>query len=230
MGDGDEKVDRVIQIGVVDDHPVFRQGLRRSFEREADLAVAWEIGSASELLSTMADRPVEVLLIDLNLGPGQDSLAAIRTTVDRYPKLKVIVISASLDSEGPVMARAAGAHGYAPKEMSVADLVAAVRRLAASDPAKLVFADFLSQRSVVEKSTSAATRGLTRRQREVLAELRHARTHREIAVLLGISVTTVNKHVQQVLQKLKVRNRAQAIALINAEASGRAFADLDLGA
>ena len=223
-------VDEVIQIGVVDDHPVFREGLRRSFEREADLGIAWEVGSTSELLTAMAHRPVEVLLIDLNLGPGQDSLASIRIMVDRYPKLKVAVISASLDSEGPAIARAAGAHAYAPKDMPVKGLVAAVRRLGASDPSELAFADFLSRRSEAEESTSAATRGLTRRQRQVLAELRRARTNREIAGVLGISVTTVNKHVQQVLQKLKVRNRAQAIALINAEASGRAFADLDLGA
>ena len=230
MGPGDEKVDWVIQIGVVDDHPVFREGLRRSFEREADLAVAWEIGSASELLSSMADRPVEILLIDLNLGAGQDSLASIRTAVDKYPKLKVVVISASLDSDGPAAARAAGAHGYVPKDLSVAELVSAVRRLAVTDPADIVFADFLSQRYAAGKSASAVTSGLTKRQREVLTELRRARTNREIAARLGISVTTVNKHVQQVLQKLKVRNRAQAIALVNAEAAGRAFADLDLGA
>lgn len=120
----EQTVNGLIQIGVVDDHPVFRQGLRRSFEREDDLAVAWEIGATSELLPAMAERPVDILLMDLNLGPGEDSLAAIRTTLDRYPELKVVVISASLDSGGPASARGAGAHGYMPKDLSVAELSA----------------------------------------------------------------------------------------------------------
>jgi DNA-binding CsgD family transcriptional regulator len=71
--------------------------------------------------------------------------------------------------------------------------------------------------------------GLTRREREVLREVRHGRTSREIAELLGVSIPTINKHVQKVLQKLDVRNRVQAIARLDAESAARGCRDFDAG-
>jgi len=116
----------MIRLGIVDDHPVFRLGLMRSFEREPDLAVVWELGSTAELFATLHAKPVDVVLMDLYLGPDQDAFEAIRAIGERYPGVQVIVISASLDWEAAAGAREAGAAGYLLKDLSIPDMVAAI--------------------------------------------------------------------------------------------------------
>jgi len=208
-----------IRLGIVDDHPVFRLGLRLLFEREVDVEVAWDLGSATELLTTLASAPVDVVLMDLNLGPEEDSLAETRVVVERYPDVKVVFISASLDGDAAAAARAAGAVGYLPKDLSVHDTMGAIRGLAATGTGEIGFGDFLTARAVVTGKNTIARHGLTRRELEVVTELRRGRTNREIASKLGVSIATVNKHVQQVLKKLHVRNRGQAVARLNGDAA-----------
>jgi DNA-binding NarL/FixJ family response regulator len=214
---------RQIRLGVIDDHPVFRLGLVRSLERANDLSVLWELGSVAELDRMLDTCPVDVILMDLNLGPEQDALAATRAIRERHDAVKVIMISASLDWEGAAAARAAGASGYLPKDLAVTDMVAAIRGLASPNFGRLAFNDLLSARQASNGNRLSLRRGLTRREQEVLAELRSGRTNKEIASRLNVSTSTVNKHVQQVLKKLHVRTRTQAVAVINAEVTGRPY-------
>ena len=214
---------RLVRIGIVDDHPVFRLGLRRLFEQVKDLSVSWDLASESEVLPTLASKPVDVVLMDLNLGPGEDSLRATRSILDSGGDVRVIVISSSLDLESVAAARDAGAVGYLPKDLPMGEMVDAVRALAARGDGSSPFADLLSRKSRAHAGGTAVLGALTTREREVLAELRRGRTNREIAARLGVSVTTVNKHVQQVLKKLQAKSRAQAIANSQAAASGRAI-------
>jgi DNA-binding NarL/FixJ family response regulator len=218
-----ERRTRLIRLGIVDDHPVFRVGLIRTLEREGDLAVLWELGSVTELFRMLDMCPVDVVLMDLILGPDQDALAATRAVRERYDSVKVIVISGSLDWDAVTGARAAGASGYLPKDLPIADMVATIRGLASPDFGRLAFSDGLGARPSSNGTRLSLRRGLTRREQEVLAELRRARTNKEIAARLGISITTTNKHVQQVLRKLHARTRAEAVAMANAEASGSPY-------
>ncbi len=221
---GEPKGVRLIRLGIVDDHPVFRLGLVRTLEREDNLAVLWELGSVTELYNLLDTCPVDVILMDLNLGPDEDALAATTAVREKYESVRVIVISGSLDWEAASAARAAGASGYLPKDLAIADMVAAIRGLASPNFGRLGFSDLLSARPGGNGTHLSARRGLTRREQEVLAELRRGLTNKEIAGRLNVSITTINKHVQQVLKKLHVRTRAQAVAMINAEASGRPYA------
>jgi len=214
---------RQIRLGVIDDHPVFRLGLVRSLERANDLSVLWELGSVSELETMLETCPVDVILMDLNLGPDEDALAATRAIMEGHDTVRVIVISASLDWEGAAAARAAGASGYLPKDLAVTDMVAAIRGLASPNFGRLAFNDLLSSRPSGGGTRISLRRGLTRREQEVLAELRRGRTNKEIAARLNVSLSTVNKHVQQVLKKLHVRTRTQAVAMINSEVTGRPY-------
>jgi len=213
---------KAIRLGIVDDHPVFRLGLRRAFEREADLELAWELGSTTDLLATLASSRVDVVLMDLNLGPDQDSLAATRAVLQRYPGVKVIIISASLEGDAAAAAKAAGAIAYLPKDLPVPDTMTAIRGLGAASLGTMVFGDFLAARSGSGRKDTSR-HGLTRREQEVLAEIRRGRTNREIASKLGVSIATVNKHVQQVLKKLHVRNRSQAVAQLHTEGAWRSY-------
>src|ERR1700736_2554250 len=102
---------RPIRLGIVDDHPVFRLGLARTLEREADMKVAWELGSTTDLMKSAQSSPVDVVLMDLTLGPDQDSLASTKALIQRHPRVKVIVLSALLEPEAAAAAQAAGASG-----------------------------------------------------------------------------------------------------------------------
>ena len=224
-GSSDEtEAARLIRLGIVDDHPVFRLGLIRTFERETDLAVVWELPGVTDLFTMMDGYPVDVVLMDLSLGPGQDALAAIMAIREKYESVKVIVISASLDWEAATAARAAGASGYLPKDLSIADIVATIRGLASPNFGKHSFRDLLDVQARGRAEPLAGQRALSRREHEVLAQLRHGRSNKEIAAHLGVSITTINKHVQQVLKKLHVRTRSQAVAMVTAEPWARQIA------
>lgn len=214
---------RVIRLGIVDDHPVFRLGLARAFEREGDLAVLWDVGVVTDLEEMLETCPVDVVLMDLNLGLDQDALAATTAIRKRFDAVNVIVISASLDWEAAAAARAAGASGYLPKDLEVADMVAAIRGLASPNFGRRSFGDLLVGRPAGRSTLLTLRNGLTMREQEVLAQLRQGRTNKEIATRLGVSITTINKHVQHVLTKFHVRTRAQAVAIIDAAASGRPY-------
>lgn len=216
------KAGRPIRLGIVDDHPVFRLGLARTLEREVDMKVVWELGATTELIQSARSFPVDVVLMDLNLGPGQDSLAATQALLQRHPAVKVIVISALLDPEAASAAKSAGASGYIPKDLPVSETVAAIRAILAKRTGVFVFADFLAPRNGTNRAPTSS-HGLTRREQEVLNELRRGRTNREIASKLGVSTPTVNKHVQHVLKKLRVTSRSQAVARLHAEAAGRPY-------
>lgn len=176
----------------------------------------WELPDLTELFTMLETYPVDVVLMDLSLGPDQDAVGAIKAIREKHELVKVIVISASLDWDAANAARAAGASGYLPKDLSVADMVATIRGLASPNFGRASFRDLLEARSR-GNGHSAWQLALSRRELQVLAELRRGRSNKEIAARLGVSITTVNKHVQQVLKKLRVRTRSQAVAMVTAE-------------
>ncbi|HKW60282.1 MAG TPA: response regulator transcription factor [Candidatus Dormibacteraeota bacterium] len=200
----------LIRVGIVDDHPVFRFGLRRSLEREPDVEVVWETARASEAMRRVPTGSVDIVLMDLDLGPDEDALAATRLIRERHRQVRVIVLSAALEWEAAAAARTAGATGYIGKDIAISDMVASIRRLAAH-PEAVEETDF-RRPGRGHGASWAETQGLSRREREVLEELCRGHSNREIASRLHVSTTTVNKHVQHVFKKLRVRTRAQAVA------------------
>lgn len=176
--------------------------------------IPWEIGSAANLDALMRKTPVDVILMDVYMGPGKDGIAATRELVEKWPEVKVAIISASLDERVAPASKRAGAQMFLPKAMPVSEMVSSIRRLVASNGSG-------PQRGVRgahrARATTGRIGGLSPRQRQVLEHLRLGRTNREIAARLSISIGTVNKHVQQVLTVLQVRNRTQAAAAAREE-------------
>jgi DNA-binding NarL/FixJ family response regulator len=209
-----------IRIGIVDDHPIFRLGLKRALEREPDLEVTWELSSASNIDALMRRTPVALILMDLYMGSGRDGISATRDVMERWPGVKVVVISASVDAGSGLASTKAGADGFLNKAMPVAEMVKFIRRVVGGDTRRRDATKGPIERRgrSTAKSTPRSVKverrigGLSPRQREVLDELRLGRTNRDIAEHMGISIATVNKHVHEVLKVLKVRNRTQAAA------------------
>lgn len=216
-----------IRIGIVDDHPVFRLGLIRLFEREPDMTVLWDVGSLDEVGPMLDNIPVDVVLMDLNLGPEQDALAKTRDIREKFEDVRVIVISGSLDFEWAAASRTAGANGYLPKDLPVEDMMAALRGLASPNFGKLGFNDMLNDGPRRRGGYVSLAKRLTPREQQVLGELRRGRTNKEIAARLGVSTTTINKHVQQVLKKLQVPTRAQAVLMVDTHTRGRPYVGAD---
>ena len=199
-----------IRVGIVDDHPVFRLGLKRALERETDIDITWEMGSASNLDVVMKKTPVDVILMDIYMGAGKDGVAATREVTEKWPEVRVAVISASLDMRVAPASKRAGADMFLSKAMPVAEMVSSIRRLAAANPTGTRTKGRPPRKG---PGTTGRINGLSPRQRQVLEQVRLGRTNREIAARLSISIATVNKHVHEVLSVLKVRNRTQAAAL-----------------
>jgi DNA-binding NarL/FixJ family response regulator len=188
-----------IRIGIVDDHPVFRSGLRRLLERNVDMTVEWELAEATELDVAFTRSPVDVVLMDIEFREGENGLDATRAALTRWPDLIVIILSGSLSPDTPDRALAHGAAGYLGKDAPIPEMISRIRELASSG------------RRRRSRARGDSVR-LSARERQVLVHIRAGRTNREMAAALGISISTVNKHVQRVLKKLNVRNRAQAAA------------------
>jgi len=202
---------------------VFREGLRRVLERTPDLTVLWDTGTVAELMAYMETSPVDVVLLDLYLGPDDDSLAAARAARERFADVRVIVVSASLDWDSVTASRQAGASGYLPKDLAVEDMVAAIRALADPNLGRMSFSDRVDTSRPNNGVGLVSRAGLTRREREVLFEMVGGHSNRDIAASLGVSVTTVNKHVHHILSKLKAKTRAQVIARMRSGPSPRPY-------
>jgi len=176
------------------------------------VVVVWESGTVVDLLDTLEREPVDVILMDLYLGPDDDSLAATRAVRERFADVRVIVVSASLDWDSVTASRQAGASGYLPKDLAVEDMVAGIRALADPNLGRMPISDSVAASRPGNGLGMTAQKTLTRREREVLFEMVRGRSNRDIAAHLGISVTTINKHVHHILTKLKAKTRMQVIA------------------
>jgi DNA-binding NarL/FixJ family response regulator len=206
---GDE--DMAISVMVVDDHPLWRDGVARDLNERgfSVLATAGDMESAVRIARTV--RP-DVVLMDLNLGNGS-GVDAIIGIVRDLPGTRVLVLSASGAHEDVLEAVKAGASGYLVKSASVEELVDAVRRTAAGDAvftsglAGLVLGEF--RRMSTTPEDGVRTPALTDRETDVLRLVAKGLTARQIADRLVISHRTVESHVQSTLRKLQLHNRVE---------------------
>jgi DNA-binding NarL/FixJ family response regulator len=206
-----------IRIVVVDDHDTFRDPLAFMLEREPELSVVARPGSLSEAREVLgsAELAVDVAIVDLNLpdGSGADLIKELHAF---RPRTKALVLSATADRKHLAGAIEAGAAGMVHKSAPMGDLVEAVRRLAAGE-------QLLSQQEVIEalrflvreresdREARLAIDGLTPREREVLRALAEGWSDKEIAQRLHVGVGTVHTHVTNILSKLEVSSRLQAL-------------------
>jgi DNA-binding NarL/FixJ family response regulator len=199
----------VIQIAVVDDHPIVRQGLIAALEDEPDFQVVGAAGSAEEALALVGRLRPEVVLLDLEL-PGMSGVEAIPRLSEASPSTRVLVFTAYDTDERVLGAIRSGAKGYLLKGAAAPDIARAIRAVASGGSA-------LEPR-VAAKLVAAvgAPRGagqLTGREREVLRLIAEGLPGKQIARALGISERTVKFHTASLLRKLGADNRAQAVAL-----------------
>jgi two-component system response regulator DevR len=200
-----------IRLVVVDDHAILRQGLRSVLERESDLVVVGEASSEAQAEAVVRAMQPDVVLLDLKLSAGSEfeGLTLCAKLSAAHPGIGLLVLTTFLDEDLVVRAVHAGARGYVVKDVDTTELVRAIRAIAAGDSAF----DSRSAAAVV-RSLSGRTeprQQLTDREIEVLRLLAAGFSNSKIGEKLYISATTAKFHVSNIMRKLEVSRRAEAV-------------------
>jgi DNA-binding NarL/FixJ family response regulator len=201
-----------IRVLLVDDHTVVRQGLRVLLEAEADIAVIGEAETGRQAVQLATKLMPDVVVMDIAM-PMLNGLEATRQIIKALPNAKVLVLSSYSDDEYVHQLTEAGAAGYLLKQTAAADLIKAVRE---ARKGNAFFSPAISKR-LLEHYREAFLRGipvrkrtdlLTSRESEVLQLIAEGKANKQIASDLSISIKTVEKHRQQVMNKLNIHDVA----------------------
>jgi len=205
----------VTSVVVVDDHPMFREGLRFTLER-AGIEVLGEAGDGREALALVATTDPDVVVMDLAM-PVLDGLAATQRLAASGARARVLVLTLSEEDSSVFAALRAGASGYLVKGVAADQVVSAVTALAAghavlgpSLAGRML--DFLDRPRSEDRFPE-----LSAREREVLAHLAEGLSNQQIADRLVLSPVTVRNHVTSILAKLQVTNRREAMLRFHRE-------------
>lgn len=204
--------DSPTEILIVDDHPLFRRGVRQLLDMDDSVAAVGEAQSGEEALERVRESEPDLILLDLNMR-GMDGIATIRALRDADVQARIVVLSVSDNDEDVVSALRAGADGYLLKDMEPEALLerikeAATGRMVLSESLTQVLAEAVSGNRANDESD--LLRNLTSREHEVLRGLAKGMSNKLIARKYDIAEGTVKVHVKNVLRKLKLRSRVEA--------------------
>ena len=201
---------RKTTILLVDDHPLLRQALKDLLQKEADFEIVGEAGDGEEAIRLCERLQPDVVLMDL-LMPKMDGVTAIKAIKSRWPQIQIIALTSFKEKEYVEGALKAGANGYLLKDVSAEELVKAIRRATAGQPSLSPEAAQVLIRNVSEPTQPQI--GMTEREKEILALMVEGLSNNEIAERLIVSQSTVKFHVSNILSKLGVTGRTEAVAL-----------------
>ena len=218
--------DQAIRVVLADDHTLFREGVASLLERAADVSLVGEAATGEDAVRLADELQADIVLMDLKM-PGMGGIEATRAIVGRNPAVGVIMLTMFEDDESVFAALKAGARGYVVKGAGRGALLRAIRAVAQGEAllgasiAQRVLEQFAptAPASVAPTGASglagaaAAFEELTPREQDVLRLITEGLRNREIAERLVVSEPTVKTHVRHVLEKLGLRNRAEAAAL-----------------
>ena len=212
------------KIVIIDDHQLFREGVKRILEFEKTFQVAAEGNDGCEALQLVEEHHPDVVLMDINM-PETNGIDATRQLVEKYPDSKVIILSIHDDENYVTHALKTGACGYLLKEMDADALIEAVKVVAAggsylhpkvthnlvNEFRRLAAEEEGGNNYVLQMEVRRPLHLLTRRECEVLQLLADGKSNRGIGDALYISEKTVKNHVSNILQKMNVNDRTQAV-------------------
>lgn len=201
------------RVLLVDDHGLFRRGLRELLE-EHGLAIVGEAASGEEAVELAGKLAPDVVVMDLNM-PGISGVEATRRVAERSPATRVVVLTISADDTDLVEAIVAGACGYVLKDAAIEQILLGIRAAASGESliSPRIAGRLLERVRLDDERARNAERlqtELSERELEVLALLARGKDNREIATELYVSPPTVKNHISSILAKLHMENRIQA--------------------
>lgn len=201
-----------LQIAIIDDHPLFREGVVHTLGAQPDIEVVGEGESAADALRIVAERMPDILLLDVSMPGG--GLNAVRQIAAAFPVVKVVMLTVSESEDDVTAALRAGARAYVLKGVASRELARIIRSVAAGE---VYVTPSLAASLLYEltggRGPNAAPNpldGLTERERQILERVAAGDSNKEVGTQLGVSEKTVKHHMTNILQKLQVRNRVEA--------------------
>ena len=209
----EQPVARPIRVGIADDHPIFRFGMRTLLSATPDTTVAGEATTGEEALALADAQAPDVMLMDIHM-PGLNGIEATARIHERHPRIAILVIT-MLDDDSVFAAMRAGARGYLLKGAEPEETLRAIRAVAHGEA---VFGAGVADRLMAyfahpsaPPAGAAALPELTEREREVLALIAQGLTNAAIAERLVLSPKTVRNYISDIFGKLQVADRVQAV-------------------
>jgi DNA-binding NarL/FixJ family response regulator len=209
-------MEKTVSVVVVDDHPLFREGVASTLDGEPDMEVVGQGDSAEQAVALATDLVPDIILLDVDM-PGR-GIEAAETIARSCPSTRIIMLTVSEEEDDLMAALKAGAKGYLLKGIAGRDLAEVVRRIHSGDVyitptlATSILVD-LTGGETERDETRDALDDLTQREREVLELVAGGHSNKEIAERIFVSEKTVKHHMSNILQKLQVRNRVEAALL-----------------
>jgi DNA-binding NarL/FixJ family response regulator len=200
-----------ISVLLVDDHKVVRQGLRALLSPAEDIMVVGEAGDGSQAVQMAADKRPDIVIMDVVM-PVVNGLEGTQQVLKKVPSTKVLVLSSNSDDDYVQRLMDAGAAGYLSKQTASEDLLLAIREV---NKGNVFFSPAIARRrrdrrrqAFNDGIPSKKNMDLTARERQVLQLISDGRANKQVAAELGISIKTVEKHRQQVMNKLNIHEVA----------------------
>jgi two-component system nitrate/nitrite response regulator NarL len=217
MSDTTGNGNNVLNVVVVDDHPLFREGVVHTLNAQPDVDVVGEGASADDAIRLAGELLPDVLLLDIALPGG--GIAAVQVIAAAYPVVKIVMLTVSETEDDVLAALKSGARAYVLKGVSARELVGILRSVWSGEVyvTPSLAASLLFEMTGGRPLTGAGARlpasplsDLTERERQILEQVAGGDSNKEIAARLGLSEKTVKHHMTNILQKLQVRNRVEA--------------------
>ena len=208
--------DEPIRVLIVDDHALFRRGLVMVLEQEKDIDLVGEAGDGAEAVNIAQDTMPDVVLMDVRM-PRRGGIEATSQIKAIAPHTKILMLTISDEEADLYDAIKAGASGYLLKEISIDEVANAIRQVHAGQSmispsmASKLLTEFATMVKKTDEKPAAAQPRLTEREMEVLRLVAKGRNNRDIAKELFISENTVKNHIRNILEKLHLHSRMQAV-------------------
>ena len=203
-----------IRVMLVDDHALFRKGVASLLAACPDIEVVGEADNGAEALPKVADLRPDLILMDIQM-PEVDGLEATRRIKAEHPYVKIVMLTVAEEDRSLFEAIKAGAQGYLVKKMDPEEFLSMIRGVSRGEAplSRTVASKILTEfsRRVQGPPPEDPAAKLTPREREVLQLLTQGNTNKEIANTLGVSENTVKNHLKNILAKLHLQNRVQAV-------------------
>lgn len=205
-----------IRVLIVDDHALFRRGLQMVLEQEEDISVVGEAGDGAEAVEKAQEFMPDVVLMDVRM-PRRGGIEATKQIKELVPHSKILMLTISDEEADLYDAIKAGATGYLLKEVSIEEVGSAIRAVQAGQSlispsmASKLLSEFATMVKRAEDKQAIPQPRLTEREMEVLKLVAKGRNNRDIAKELFISENTVKNHIRNILEKLHLHSRMEAV-------------------